>query len=437
MKRMKMKFNPIAFLFFLSFLSFLSSSVIAQEANEKQEDSWSAEDLPFELEGFVHSRHGVRIKDDPFHSKKFTLSETRWRLGIGNYNDVFEWNIKTDFIYDSFDNKAKIELREANLDFDTPAWIGLKIGRQILTWGKGDMLFINDLFPKDWQSFFIGRELEYLKAPSDALKLSFYFAKLEINLIYTPSFDNDIFPTGERLSFFDSSISGFRGNANSFDFDIPNDFFKQDEFAWRLRRNIGSSDLALYGYYGYWKSPSGIDLATGIPEFNKMISHGMSFESKLLKGIFSIEMAYYYSSEDSEGSDFAIANSNFRYILGQNFDLKNGWNLAFQYYSEVTTQYDNQINNWPAGFPAPGRVRDMITIRVGKNLLNQRMNVSLFNYYGRAEKDNYLRVNISYKIKDDWKIDFGSNVFSGEEDYSFWNQFNHNNNLYIGLKWSY
>ncbi len=431
-----MNFYSFTFFMTLILLVFSSGFVNGQESNEDEKDSWSIEDLPFDLEGFVHTRHALRIKDDPYQSKNFPLSETRLRLGIAGYNDLFEWNIKSDFIYDSFDNKGKAELREANLDFNTPSWLGLKIGRQILTWGKGDMLFVNDLFPKDWQSFFIGRELEYLKAPSDALKISLFFAKMELNLIYTPSFDSDIFPTGERLSYYNPFL-GFIGDRGGMEVTIPDKFFRDDEFAWRLRRNFGSSDFAVYGYYGFWKSPSGVDQLTGTPKFTKMNSHGLSFESKLLSGIFSLEMAYYYSLDDKEGSDFTIFNSNFRYLLGQSFNLKNEWTLAFQYYSEITAKYDEQVNNWPQVGNVPGKVRDMITIRLGKNLLKQRMNISLFNYYGRAEKDNYLRFNISYKIKDDWKVDFGGNVFSGKEDFSFWNQFNHNNNIYIGLKWSY
>ncbi len=64
------------------------------------------------------------------------------------------------------------DLREASLVFSPSADTDVKVGRQILTWGTGDLVFINDLFPKDWVSFFIGRDVEYLKAPSDALKVS-------------------------------------------------------------------------------------------------------------------------------------------------------------------------------------------------------------------------------------------------------------------------
>ena len=50
----------------------------------------------------------------------------------------------------------------------------------------GDLLFINDLFPKDWVSFFVGRDDEYLKAPSDSLKASFFNELFNLDFVYTP-----------------------------------------------------------------------------------------------------------------------------------------------------------------------------------------------------------------------------------------------------------
>ena len=52
--------------------------------------------------------------------------------------------------------------------------LDVKLGRQVLTWGTGDLLFLNDLFPKDWVSFFAGRDDEYLKAPSNTLRATQY-----------------------------------------------------------------------------------------------------------------------------------------------------------------------------------------------------------------------------------------------------------------------
>ncbi|WP_288372311.1 hypothetical protein [uncultured Marinobacter sp.] len=75
----------------------------------------------------------------------------------------------------------------------------------------GDLVFINDLFPKDWVSFFIGRDVEYLKAPSDALKVSAFSSWANLDLVYTPRFDADRFIDGRRLSFFNTGQGRLTG----------------------------------------------------------------------------------------------------------------------------------------------------------------------------------------------------------------------------------
>jgi hypothetical protein len=46
----------------------------------------------------------------------------------------------------------------------------------IITWGVGDLLFINDVFPKDWESFFSGRPPEYLKLGVDGALVTYSLA---------------------------------------------------------------------------------------------------------------------------------------------------------------------------------------------------------------------------------------------------------------------
>jgi len=65
-----------------------------------------------------------------------------------------------------------LDLREASMSLRPTDDLDVRLGRQILTWGTGDLVFINDLFPKDWNAFILGRDEDYLKAPSDAFRLA-------------------------------------------------------------------------------------------------------------------------------------------------------------------------------------------------------------------------------------------------------------------------
>ena len=149
--------------------------------------------------GFWESRIGGRLVDDN-NQRSASLSEIRLQLEFSKDFDLASINLVGDFIYDHLADQHSIDLekgqgyfdlREANFEASPTDNVDLKFGRQILTWGTGDLVFINDLFSKDWHSFFLGRDEEYLKAPSDALKASLYSNVVNVDLIYNPHFDAD------------------------------------------------------------------------------------------------------------------------------------------------------------------------------------------------------------------------------------------------------
>lgn len=393
------------------------------------------EEAGIEYQGFFSVRQNIKVVDDPYHDKAFSLSEVRLQLDTDYYRDRTQWKLKSDLVLDPYTEKVRLNIREANTTITVAKWIDFKLGRQILTWGKGDLLFINDLFPKDFQSFFIGRELEYLKAPSDALKTNLYFKGVQLNFVYTPQFDPDIFPTGERLTFYDPSV-GFRGEANPLPHTQSNEWFNEGEYALRLSRNIKGYDIALYGYHGYWKSPAGVNVNTSTFTFPKLTTFGFSIEGAVLGGITSLE-AGLYISEDSKGTDPFINNGQLRWLLGYAKDFKKDWKASLQYYQERTTQYDELRVSLPPLAGQPDQTLHMFTLRVEKLLQQQKWNASLFTFYNVSAKDIYLRPSLSYKLTDAWKLDAGANIFTGAKDTTYWSQFSQNNNIYFGLKWSY
>ncbi|NQU75666.1 MAG: hypothetical protein HQ546_05025, partial [Planctomycetes bacterium] len=134
------------------------------------------------LSGFWEVRGGVRTQNDP-HQEQASLGETRLQLDFERILQDVTIKLVADVLYDAvFDHlsvdlergKGWLDLRQASFSTSPLKFMDIKVGRQILTWGTGDMVFLNDLFPKDWQAFLIGRDVEYLKAPSDAMKVGLY-----------------------------------------------------------------------------------------------------------------------------------------------------------------------------------------------------------------------------------------------------------------------
>jgi len=274
------------------------------------EEAECASLFPLELHGFWDARAGIRTQDDPAQSKSSSLVESRLQLSTQKEWDRAIFEFTGDLVVDGLMSEVYGDLRQARLTWSVTDSIDLRVGRQVLTWGTGDLLFINDLFPKDWNAFFIGRDVEYLKAPSEALKLGWYNDALNVEFVYTPRFAPDRFITGDRISFWNPLFDRHDGYSRDVNFNAPSAWFEDDEFALRLYRRAGNFEVAAYGYWGYWKSPGGQRLIPFLQaEFPKLAAYGASLRGPIGKGIFNIEAGYYDSRQDAGGGDPFINNS--------------------------------------------------------------------------------------------------------------------------------
>ncbi len=401
--------------------------------------------LQADLHGFLDIRYGQRLQSDAYEDQN-SLAEARLQLELSRMGDWATLQIKTDLYYDDVvdqddldleEGTGWLDLREANLLFSPHDIADVKLGRQILTWGTGDLLFINDLFPKDWQAFFSGRDIDYLKAPSDAVLLSFFPQWANIDLVYTPRFDADRFISGERISYWNPSLNRLAGKDAVVKADRPDDWFSDDEWSLRLSRNLSGYEVALYGYDGYWKSPVGFDPQANKATFPQLRVLGASLRGNLGEGIFSLEAGYYDSRDDNNGRDPLVPNSEGRFLAGYEQEVVRNVTAGFQYYLEAMRHHDRYRDSLASTATARDEFRHVVTARLTWQLLNQNLLLSAFSYWSPSDQDGYLRPVAEYKLTDDWQLTAGANLFWGEDDHTFFGQFTNNNNLYAGIRYSF
>ncbi len=407
-----------------------SSSVHAEETNKSVLDQFS----PPEIHGFYEVRAGYRTRKDPYE-KDMSIMETRLQLDLATYNDWADFKLKGDFYGDMIIEEGEFDMREAWLFTRPTDFMDIKIGRQVLTWGTGDLLFLNDMFPKDWQSFFIGRDTDYLKSPSDAVKLSFFNDAANVDIVYTPQFDSDRYITGDYISYWNGTLGRHAGRDAIVHTNKPDRWFRDDEIAVRVYKNVSNYELALYGYRGFWKSPGG-QTAGGQALFPDLSVYGASARGQVGKGIGNAEVAYYQSDDDENGSDPLINNSEMRYLVGYSQDIAKDFNAGVQYYLEQMLDYGAYKDNLPGG-AARDRERHVVTLRLTKLLMNQNLRLSLFTYYSPSDKDAYLRPNINYKASDNLTLESGANLFFGDYPNTFFAQFENNTNIYTAVRYSF
>jgi hypothetical protein len=416
---------------------FFSLPVLAADANDTDENTSGSifSDLPVEIHGFYESRSGTRLRKDKYE-KELSIMEDRIQLDLSSYPDWGDVKVKGDIIGDWVTERGDFDLREANIFISPLDFMDLKVGRQALTWGTGDLVFINDLFPKDWQSFFIGRDNEYLKAPSDALKVSLFGDLANLDVVYTPRFDHDRHIDGTRLSYWNSNLGRLAGEDAVIHTDKPNRWFRDSELAARLYKNINNYEFALYGYRGYWKSPSGQNASMSQAIFPDLNVYGASVRGAIGKGIGNIEVGYYESADDMSGKNALVDNSQMRYLVGYTQEIARDFTAAVQYYLEHMQDFSQYKNSLISG-PARDEYRHLITLRLTKLLMNQNLRCSLFTYYSPSDKDVYMRPNVNYKLNDYTALEVGGNIFFGDYSNTFFGQFQNNTNIYAGIRYSF
>ena len=410
-------------------------------ADEVFDDAFSQP--AYNFAGFWEARLGQRSQGDAYE-RDTSMLESRVQLEFETYLNKAVFKLTTDLVYDNVadthgvdlnSGRGWVDLREAYISSPLTESIDIKAGRQILTWGTGDLLFINDLFPKDWNSFFAGRDVEYLKAPSDAVKLAFYSELANLDVMYAPEFDADRFIDGRRLSYYAAALGRNAGRDAIVRPIHPDDVFSDDELALRLYRNIAAFETAVYLYRGYWKSPAGMDAISGRAIFPDLSVYGASLRGPVFKGIANTEIGYYDSRDDDNGTNPLINNSEFRFLIGYEQEIKQDLTAGFQYYLEHLIDYDNYRATLPAGSPARDENRHLLTLRLTLLTNNQNINWSLFAYYSPSDDDYYLRPHVLYKLDDHWSVEAGGNLFGGDDTHSFFGQFEDNTNLYGSVRY--
>lgn len=430
-----------------------SHFAVAQEAStlatneEWSNDTWQDEawddtpTSPWSFNSFVEIAYGKFTRTNIVKSSS-SLHEINSRLNVSYSHTSFELKAKIEAKYDEALHKTNIEARTLNVAFSPIQAVDIKVGKQILTWGTGDYLFLNDLFAKDWRSFFSGRDDEYLKAPSTSVKATGYLHNITFDIVWTPNFTPDNYINGERFSYYSSLSQSLVAPAQPFKVNTTN------KAQWSARASTTYKDVeyALYGYKGFWTTPLSLQLDHNNEVqayFSALNTWGASVRLPLGKGILNTEYAYYNSIEQLPPTRSAVnnkhlftPNSQSRLLLGYEIELIKNLTLNTQFYVEHTENHHQLLASHQSSTKdvLVKENRTLITTRLSYSALQQKLRYVLFNFYSPSDDDGYIKPSINYRHNDRWSFAVGANIFYGENNQSFFGQHQQNSNVWLRIK---
>ena len=427
---------PAELIFTRSFLIALFLSLLAwfpvQAEEDDWGDDWTEEPTGLVWNGFVEAAYGLRVSE-PTEPALSTLSELRARTETHWSRDTLEVNFKADFSHDRMAHNNEFQIRDLNLAFSLGEHIDIKAGRQVLTWGTGDLIFLNDLFPKDFVSFFAGREDEYLKAPSTAVRVTLYNKLFNTDLVWTPVFEGDEFLDGERFSFYLPGLNEIGAPQPKLNANLPQTGWGNGEWALRLFKRLGAGEYALYGYRGYFKQPTARD-SSGQPGYAPMNAWGFSLRHPAGTGLVSAEAVWNESRDDNDGRNPAIPNSKAKWFIGYERELVKNLTAAVQLYGEWVQHHKRAIRSSPFPAAEPEEKLTWWTLRLSYRARRDTLIWSLFSFVSPTARDYHLRPNLTWRINDAWSVSGGANLFGGSDETTLFGQLQNNSNVYLRLR---
>ncbi len=394
-----------------------------------------------EVHGFWQGNYSVRLgganpADYPGQSaaeQELIRAEERIRLEgyplpySPNYRGFF----KLDLFHDTTDGAWKGDLREAYFDYYSDKW-DLRVGRQLITWGVGDLVFISDVWPKNWDALLTGMPLGFLKTGVDGVKLNYYAGDTSYEFVTVPFFTEDKVPDGNPVLYFDP-ISQVTNRA----YVRPKPKVENTELAVKVSRKLGDWDANFYAYRGYWRQPGvrvDMQAGTAVILHPRLNAYAVNLQKPYKTGMLSLEAGYYDSVEDRGGTDFGVENSQVRALISYSKELRPDFTVGVQSYTEWMMDYGAYKDALHDGTPKRDRLRQVFTLRLTEFKKYQTVKYSLMSFYSPTDNDYYVNPEVSYKVDDRTTVTVGMNIFGGADKSTFFGQFTANDNLYLNYQ---
>ena len=324
------------------------------------------------------------------------------------------------------DGTYALKLREAYIDWKGEM-LALRIGRQIVSWGKADDIQITDVLnPRD-ESSFVASDYNESKLGIDAVRLSLLTEKTQIDAYWIPFFTPSILPLAKgnplHSRVFPEEVDGIGINypEKYDDFELPEKRLSKSELALRASTYTSVADLSLYGFYGWEDLPlirynpnivfgDGEDMpatsysidVTG--EYKRMYMIGADAAIPAGDFVFRLEGAYFPKrhfqtdvnsqlfmySEDSRPA--SKRKNQVLGLAGLDWTPSGGWTITAQYVADGVIDHDSDLER--------KQFEHQATLSIEKSILNETLTIMASGALDLWDFSTASELELDYKLTD-------------------------------------
>ncbi len=384
----------------------------------------------YTVRGFVDSYHAIQVHAP----NEYLSSRNRVRLEMFAENDIglafFSMNAIQNNVLKS---QSGVELREAYMEYGADHW-DMRIGRQIVVWGKADGVQITDMIsPMDYTEF-LARDYDDIRIPVDAFKIRGLMNKATLELIWLPTFQSAILPETGNPWVVESDLPE--------DMDIiyktslePENTFKSSEIGGKISFYLSGIDFSLSGLYTWDKFPVyRIMDVTDNQVYMRKEHHRLAFiggafsipkNAFVVRGESALFMGKKIKTESLPGDLFD--RNIWKWLLGVDWYPGNNWTLSAQLtdtfipdHREIMSDKEHTVFS---------------TWNVSRKFLRETLTINTFAYIGMNHGDFFDRSSLTYALTDELHLSTGIDWFSGDK--GMFGQYNDNREFWIKAKYSF
>jgi len=351
--------------------------------------------------------------------------------GKDSYDFVYSIKERDEFTDDVIDGyESEIELREAYILGSLQKNLDIKVGRQIVVWGKSDNIRVTDVLnPLDMREPGL-TDIEDLRIPVTMTRLDYYMenwsltgiAIHEIRFNKTPEYGSDFYPTTTPLP----------------DEDKPGHGGENTEFAMAVNGVFSGWDIAFYLADIYNDTPHMESVFMGFPpqfelKHARLRMFGTALNAVVGNWLLKTEAAFFDGIKF-----FNTADETFSSI-----DILAG--IEYAGFKDATISIDGvnrHINDFDDILElAPDEAKEdqfQSIFRLTKNFLNETLSLNMLaSIFDTTGQDGaFQRFSAEYDVTDSINITGGA-VFYDSGDLAAFRNIGDNDRLFLEVKYSF
>lgn len=386
-----------------------------------------------DLTGWADTIQSVRIHDP----KEMLTSRVRLRTELSAYLNAWYGFVSADAEKNwKIDSETGLDLQEAWIEYAATGW-DLRVGRQIVIWGKADGVRITDnISPSDYTES-MTRDLDEIRMAVDAAKFRLLGRSIDTELIWIPVFRAAVQPSGDNpwaaSTELPENVSIDYASALA-----PATTLENSEIALRVSAFFSGMDAAASVFYTWDDNEVGFREAEETddylyidyrPEYRRITVFGLEFARPWSYFVFRGEAAFFkgkYFSVDSI-SDDPVRKNSLKWLTGADWTPGDDWSVIGQLTGEAVFDYTPDL--------IADRHELTATLNVSKKLFHQTWTLSNMVYYDVNEHEYFDRIKAAWDAADGLILTVGADIFEGDDgDYG---RYRNNSQLWVKAKYAF